>query len=58
MPLHLILIMTAALAFMLWLAFQDGGEAELRELQAEAEARDGPDLPHADNDVDVRPLAA
>jgi hypothetical protein len=48
MPLHLILIMTAAIVFMLWLAFADGGEAELRELQAEtdgnAEAHGAPGI--------------
>jgi hypothetical protein len=38
MPLHLILIMTGSIAFILWLAFQDAGEAELHELQAETEA--------------------
>jgi hypothetical protein len=58
MPLHLIFIMTAAIAFMLWLAFQDGGEAELRELLAEADADARPDLIHADDDVEARRLAA
>jgi hypothetical protein len=58
MPLHLVIIMTASIAFMLWLAFQDSGEAELRELQAEADARARPDLPHADDLVEVRRLAA
>ena len=38
MPLHLILIMTAAIVFMLWLAFADAGETELAELQAETDA--------------------
>jgi hypothetical protein len=58
MPLHLILIMMASIGFMLWLAFQDGGEAELRELQAEAEADARPDLLHVDDDVEARRLAA
>jgi hypothetical protein len=58
MPLHLILIMTAAIAFMLWLALGDGGAAELCELQAETDAHAHPDLLHADNDVEVRRPAA
>jgi hypothetical protein len=56
MPLHLILIMTAAIAFMLWLAFQDDGEAELGELEGDADTH--PDLRFADNDAEVRRPAA
>ena len=32
MPLHLLPIMLAVLAFMLWMAFQDSDESELLEL--------------------------
>jgi hypothetical protein len=56
MSFHLILIMTTAIAFMLWLAFQDAGEAELRELQAQTDALAHPDLVHADQDVEARQL--
>ena len=38
MPLHLLPIMLAVLAFMLWIAFQDGDESELLEL---GEGEDG-----------------
>jgi hypothetical protein len=49
MPLHLILIMLAALALMLWLAFQDGGDAELEALLEDQDAAD---------DAAARPAAA
>ena len=39
MPLHLLPIMLAVLAFMLWMAFQDADEAELLEM---TERRDEP----------------
>jgi hypothetical protein len=39
MPLHLLPIMLAVLAFMLWMAFQDSDESELFEL---SERDDGP----------------
>lgn len=32
MPLHLLPIMLAVLAFMLWIAFQDADEADLLEM--------------------------
>ncbi len=45
MPLHLLPIMLAVLAFMLWIAFQDGDESELLELGegvAPAQPGEGP----------------
>jgi hypothetical protein len=58
MPLHLILIMTAAISFMLWLAFQDGGEAELCEFDVETDADPRADPVCANDEVEVRRLAA
>jgi hypothetical protein len=45
MPIHLIIIMTAAVAFLLWLAFQDPADAEFLAERAADEttrARLGP----------------
>jgi hypothetical protein len=42
-------MMTVAITFMLWLAFRDSGEAELREMLAEADVHARPDLLHDDN---------
>lgn len=58
MPLHLILVMTASIAFMLWLAFQDGGEAELLDLQADTDVHAHPDLLHDRDDVEARRFGA
>jgi hypothetical protein len=57
MPLHLVLIMTAALSFMLWLAF-DGDEAELREPQPDTDAHVPSDPFRAHKKVELRLLAA
>lgn len=54
MPVHLIFIMMASIALMLWLAFEDGGDAELPDLQAETDLHADPDLPFETNDMDAR----
>jgi hypothetical protein len=38
MPIHLVIIMTAAVAFLLWLAFQDPADAQFLADHGEDEA--------------------
>lgn len=53
MPLHLILILTAAIAFMLWMAFQDAGEDGLHEPQTETD--DAACADRLDADAEAKP---